>query len=64
MKIQQKTKISNGGGNTIRSTIPFSIGQVLDVQVGDKIEWTVETDADEIIAYVRKVPIENIESNK
>jgi antitoxin component of MazEF toxin-antitoxin module len=42
--LQQKTKIGKAGGtgNTLRSSIPSSMVQALDLKEGDYIEWTLE----------------------
>lgn len=59
MRIQQKTKLTIGGSsNSVRTTVPVSVAQALDVKVGDKINWVVETESDEVIVYVKKVPSE------
>ena len=59
MKIQQRTKIMRGGaGNSIKTTIPLSVRQLMNVGKGDKIEWSAETDSENVIAYVKKVDCE------
>lgn len=57
MLFKQKTKISRGASNTnsVRTTLPATIAQTLEVKAGDRIEWIVESINDEIKVSVAKV---------
>ena len=54
---KQKTKISKGttNNNSIRTTLPAPIAQMMNVKAGDMVEWTVETENDKISVTVTKV---------
>lgn len=57
MLFKQKTKISKGttNNNSVRTTVPATIAQVLKVKAGDKIEWTVDSTNDIVSVSVSKV---------
>ncbi len=57
MLFKQKTKISKGASNTnaVRTSVPATIARMLNVEAGDKIEWTVESINDELTITVSKV---------
>ena len=54
---RQKTKISKGttNNNSVRTTFPAPIAQMMDIKAGDIIEWTVESNNDKITVTVSKV---------
>ena len=54
---KQKTKLSKGSStrNSVRTTLPSTIARMMDVEIGDKIEWTVESVNDELKISVSKV---------
>jgi antitoxin component of MazEF toxin-antitoxin module len=54
---KQKTKISKGttNNNSVRTTVPAPIAQMIDVKAGDSIEWTVESNNDKISVTITKV---------
>ena len=54
---KQKTKITKGAtkANSVRTTLPAPIAQMMEIGVGDFIEWTVESNNDKIILTVTKV---------
>ena len=54
---KQKTKLSKGSAtnNSVRTTLPSTIARMMDVHIGDKIEWTVESVNDELTITVSKV---------
>lgn len=57
MLFKQKTTISKGTSNTnsVRTTVPFTIAQMLELEPGDKIEWAVESNNDIISVNISKV---------
>ena len=54
---KQKSTISKGASNTnaVRTSVPATIARMLDVKVGDKIEWTVESINDKLEISITKV---------
>ena len=54
---RQKTKISKGttNNNSVRTTFPAPIAQMMNIKAGDSIEWTVESNNDKITVTVSKV---------
>ena len=54
---KQKTKISKGASNTnaVRTSVPATIAKMINVTAGDHIEWTVESNNDEITVKISKV---------
>lgn len=54
---KQKTKISKGttNNNSVRTTVPATIAQMMNVVAGDKVEWTVESNNDKITVTIAKV---------
>ena len=54
---KQKTKISKGttNNNSVRTTVPAPIAQMINVSAGDSIEWTVENINGEISVSISKV---------
>ena len=54
---KQKTKISRGttNNNSVRTTFPAPIAQMMNVKAGDMVEWTVESNNDKISVTVTKV---------
>lgn len=54
---KQKTKITKGAtkANSVRTTFPAPIAQMMDIEVGDSIEWTVESNNDKLTVTVTKV---------
>lgn len=57
MLFKQKTKISKGttNNNSVRTTVPATIAQMMNVVAGDKVEWTVESNNDKITVTIAKV---------
>ena len=55
--LRQKTKISKGttNNNSVRTTFPAPIAQMMEIKAGDIIEWTVESNNDKITVTVSKV---------
>lgn len=54
---KQKTKISKGttNNNSVRTTLPAPIAQIMNIKAGDRVEWTVESNNDKITVTVAKV---------
>lgn len=54
---KQKTKISKGttNNNSVRTTLPAPIAQIMNIKAGDSVEWTVESNNDKITVTVAKV---------
>lgn len=54
---KQKTKLSKGNtnNNSVRTSIPKPIAQMLDLQIGDKIEWILESNNDKLSVTITKV---------
>ena len=54
---KQKTKITKGtsNNNSVRTTFPAPIAQMMDVKAGDMVEWVVESNNDKITVTVTKV---------
>lgn len=54
---KQKTKITKGTStnNSVRTTFPAPIAQMMDVKAGDMVEWVVESNNDKITVTVTKV---------
>lgn len=54
---KQKTKISKGttNNNSVRTTFPAPIAQMLNIKAGDTVEWTVESNNDTFSVTVTKV---------
>lgn len=54
---KQKTKITKGTStnNSVRTTFPAPIAQMMDVKAGDVVEWVVESSNDKITVTVTKV---------
>lgn len=57
MLFRQKTKISKGNSNnnSVRTSVPANIAQILKIKAGDSIEWTVDSTNDKITITVTKV---------
>lgn len=57
MVFKQKTKISKGttNNNSVRTTFPAPIAQMLNIKAGDMVEWTVESNNDTFKVTVAKV---------
>ena len=53
---KQKTKITKGtsNNNSVRTTFPAPIAQMMDVKAGDVVEWVVESNNDKITVTVTK----------
>ena len=53
---RQKTKISKGNSNnnSVRTSVPANIAQILKIKAGDSIEWTVDSTNDKITITVTK----------
>ena len=53
---RQKTKLSKGNSNSksVRTSVPANIAQILKVQAGDSIEWTVDSTSDNITITITK----------
>lgn len=58
MQIERKTKIGkNGGnGNTLKSTIPKIIVDVLELQEGDYLNWNLEIKNNNVQLSIEKEP--------
>ena len=56
MLFRQKTKISKGNSNnnSVRTSVPANIAQILKIKAGDSIEWTVDSTNDKITITVTK----------
>ena len=54
---KQKTKITKGAtkANSVRTTFPAPIAQMMDISVGDTVEWTLESNNDKISVTITKV---------
>lgn len=54
---KQKTKITKGtsNNNSVRTTFPAPIAQMMNVKAGDVVEWAVESNNDKITVTVTKV---------
>ena len=57
MLFRQKTKISKGNSNnnSVRTSVPANIAQIMKIKAGDSIEWTVDSTNDKITITVTKV---------
>ena len=57
MVFKQKTKIIKGttNNNSVRTTFPAPIAQMLNIKAGDMVEWTVESNNDTFKVTVAKV---------
>lgn len=57
MLFKQKTKLGKGSSrnDSIKTTLPATIARMMDVKVGDKVEWTVESINDELTIKLSKV---------
>ena len=57
MVFKQKTKISRGttNNNSVRTTVPAPIAQMINVSAGDRIEWTAENIDGNISISISKV---------
>ena len=56
MLFRQKKKISKGNSNnnSVRTSVPANIAQILKIKAGDSIEWTVDSTNDKITITVTK----------
>ena len=56
MLFRQKTKISKGNSNnnSVRTSVPANIAQILKIKAGDSIEWTIDSTNDKITITVTK----------
>ena len=54
---KQKTKITKGAtkSKSVRTTFPAPIAQMMDINVGDTVEWVVESINDKITVTITKV---------
>jgi hypothetical protein len=54
MNAKSKISIARPGSTSLRATVPESIAIFLNLQVGDTLEWTMDTEGNERAAKVRK----------
>ena len=47
MKMRYKTKVQTTGGS-LRTSIPKIVKDLIELQKGDTLEWTIDTKTDEI----------------
>lgn len=55
MSLRSTVGTAKAGTKSVRSTIPEGIVVFLGIEVGDRLEWRMETTGEERIVVVRKV---------
>lgn len=54
MSLSSTVGVAKLGTKSLRATVPEGIAEFLDLQAGDKLEWTMEIEKGKKIAKIRK----------
>jgi bifunctional DNA-binding transcriptional regulator/antitoxin component of YhaV-PrlF toxin-antitoxin module len=54
MSLSSTVGIAKLGTKSLRATVPEGIVEFLDIQAGDKLEWTMEIEKGKKIAKIKK----------
>ena len=54
MSLESTVSIAKVGTNSVRATVPEGIVAFLDLKVGDKLVWKMDTNSSERVALVTK----------
>jgi bifunctional DNA-binding transcriptional regulator/antitoxin component of YhaV-PrlF toxin-antitoxin module len=52
--MKSKVNVNTPGGTSLRTTIPESVVETLEIQKGDTLDWTVKPEEGKMIAVVKK----------
>ena len=55
MSMKSSVSRTRKGSKSIKTIIPEAIGEILELQPGDSINWTVETKGGKIVIQVSRV---------